>query len=37
MNPCYYADPACELTGEIVQSADKPHKDYTDFVQPGTM
>jgi hypothetical protein len=37
MNPSHYADPAYELTGEIVQSAYKPHKDDTDFVQPGTM
>jgi catalase len=36
-DPSHYADPAYELTGEIVRSAYKPHKDDTDFVQPGTM
>jgi catalase len=36
-DPSHYADTAYELTGEIVRSAYKPHKDDTDFVQPGTM
>ena len=36
-DPTHFADPTYELTGEIVRAAYKPHRDDTDFVQPGTM
>ena len=36
-DPSHYADPAYGLTGEIVRSAYRPHKEDNDFMQPGTM
>jgi catalase len=35
--PAPYADPAYQITGEIVRAAYHAHRDDTDFVQPGTL
>jgi catalase len=36
-DPAHHADPAYQLTGEIVRAAYHAHRDDNDFVQPGTM
>ncbi|MGH9065089.1 MAG: catalase [Acidimicrobiales bacterium] len=36
-DPASYGDPAYQLSGEIVRSAYRAHREDTDFVQPGTL
>jgi catalase len=36
-DPVHFADPAYQLSGEIVRAAYRAHRDDNDFIQPGIM